>query len=123
MERIYLAVASEGGTVSQHFGHCREFMVFEVENDKTVFSKSIANMGHSGCSELPLLLKQNGVTHLIAGGIGAGAIQHLTLAGIDVIYGASGIVEDVVNAFASGSIKTEGSICSEHSRDGGCHNH
>ena len=31
-----IAVACEGKQITEHFGHCQNFMIFEVENNKIV---------------------------------------------------------------------------------------
>ena len=41
-----IAVASEKGMVTGHFGHCENFMVFNAENDKIVGTESVPNPGH-----------------------------------------------------------------------------
>ena len=43
---IKIAVASENEIVTQHFGHCINFNIFEVEDKKIIKSESIDNPGH-----------------------------------------------------------------------------
>ncbi len=40
-----IAVASEKGMVTGHFGHCENFMVFNAENDKIVGTETVPNPG------------------------------------------------------------------------------
>lgn len=36
-----IAVASDNGMVTEHFGHCEEFMVFDAENNQIVKSEPL----------------------------------------------------------------------------------
>ena len=108
-----IAVASEGNSVTQHFGHCANFNVFESENGKIIGSMSIQNGGHeNGC--VPDFLTESGVTLVITGGIGGGAVEKLSRRGIDVITGAQGDAKAAVEAFLSGSLQSTGALCREH---------
>jgi predicted Fe-Mo cluster-binding NifX family protein len=108
-----IAVASEGTKVSQHFGHCANFNVFEIENDKIISSVSIKNGDHEhGC--VPDFLNTSGVTLIITGGIGGGAVTKLKNMGLDVIMGASGDAKAAAEAFISGTLKSSEVLCSEH---------
>ena len=37
-----IAIASEGKNVTEHFGHCEAFLVYDVEDGKIVLKKAIA---------------------------------------------------------------------------------
>ena len=41
-----IAVASENGMVTEHFGHCEGFMIFVTDNNQILTSATIANPGH-----------------------------------------------------------------------------
>ena len=41
-----IAVASENGKVSEHFGHCKDFVIFDTENGQVNKSEAIPNPGH-----------------------------------------------------------------------------
>ncbi|NLN48938.1 MAG: dinitrogenase iron-molybdenum cofactor, partial [Clostridiales bacterium] len=68
-----IAVASEGKNVTEHFGHCENFNIFEAEGDKIVKSNSVPNPGHKP-GFLPNFLNDLGVNVIISGGMGGGAI-------------------------------------------------
>ncbi len=64
---------------------------------------------------------------VVVGGMGEGARQKLASNNIEVITGASGKIEDVINAYMNGTLKSSGTGCSEHDHshghehgDGGC---
>lgn len=55
-----IAVASENDMVTEHFGHCANFDIFEVEENQIVKSESIPNPGHKP-GFLPNFLNDMGV--------------------------------------------------------------
>ncbi len=105
-----IAVANNEGQVSQHFGYCEKFTVFEVENKSITGTQSIPNPGHQP-GLLPRLLGEAGVNLVIAGGMGSKAIELFADKGIDVVIGASGPVEAVVKDYLQGKLETAGSAC------------
>ena len=64
-----IAVAAMGHTVAGHFGHCENFIFFDVEDNKIVDEKSVPNPGHRP-GFLPNFLADNGAAVIIAGGMG-----------------------------------------------------
>ncbi len=108
-----IAVASEGNSVTQHFGHCANFNIFESENGKIIGSMSMSSGNHEhGC--VPDFLTESGVTLIITGGIGGGAVENLKRKGIDVIMGAKGDAKTAAEAFLSGALHSQGALCSAH---------
>ena len=67
-----IAVTYENGDVFQHFGHTKQFKVYDVENGKIVSSEIIDTNG-SGHGALAGVLSSLHVDALICGGIGGGA--------------------------------------------------
>lgn len=116
---IKIAVASENERVTEHFGHCPNFNVFEVEDNKIIKSESIPSPGHKP-GFLPNYLNDMGVNVVISGGMGGGAIDIFNEKGIEVIVGASGNAKAVVEAYLQGSLKSTGSICHEHQHHDKC---
>ena len=115
-----IAVASEGKFVSGHFGHCEGFTVYEVEENKVLKKDFIQNPGHRP-GFLPDFLKQLGVNVVIAGGMGETAQQLFAQNNIDVIVGAEGYSDDVIQQYLKNELKSTGSICREHQHEGHCH--
>jgi predicted Fe-Mo cluster-binding NifX family protein len=116
---IKIAVASEKEMVTEHFGHCLNFNIFEAENDQITKSESIPNPGHKP-GFLPNFLKDMGVNVIISGGMGEGAIDIFNEKGIEVILGASGDSKDTANAYLKGTLKSTGSVCHEHQHHDEC---
>lgn len=108
-----IAVASEKDMVTEHFGHCINFNIFEVENNKIVKSESILNPGHKP-GFLPVFLHEQGVNTIISGGMGGGAVDIFNQKGIEVILGAKGSAKDVVDQYLKGELESTGSICHDH---------
>lgn len=110
---IKIAVASEGDMVTEHFGHCKNFNIFEIEDDKMINKDSVRNPGHKP-GFLPNFLNDMGVNTIISGGMGAGAIDIFKEKNIEVIVGASGNVEDVVKNYLNDSLQSTDSVCNEY---------
>ncbi len=114
-----IAVASEGKMVTEHFGHCEGFTLFEVENNQIIGKQFIANPGHRP-GFLPNFLNDKSVNVIISRGMGGGAIEIFNEKGIEVITGASGDAETVVQNYLQGSLKSTGSVCHEHQHSDEC---
>lgn len=110
---IKIAVASEKEIVTQHFGHCENFNIFEVEDNRIVRSTSIPNPGHRP-GFLPNFLNDMGVNVIISGGMGGGAVDIFNEKNIEVIVGARGDSKKAAEEYLKGSLKSTGSICHEH---------
>lgn len=107
---IKIAVASENETVTEHFGHCENFNIYETENGKIVKSESIKNPGHKP-GFLPNFLNDMGVKVVISGGIGGGAVDIFNEKGIEVIAGVKGAARAAVEAFLNNELKSTGAVC------------
>ena len=116
---LKIAIACEGEVVTEHFGHCLNFTLFETEEQKIIKQTSVANPGHRP-GFLPLFLRDLCVNVIIAGGMGGGAIDLFNEYGIEVIVGAAGGAEDNVKAYLSGELKSTGSVCHQHMHHGEC---
>ena len=117
-----IAVASEGKMVTEHFGHCKNFNIFEVENKQIIKSQSIPNPGHK-LGFLPNFLNDIGVNVIVSGGMGGGAIEIFNEKGIEVVTGATGDAEETVNKFLAEKLKSTGSVCHEHKHHDSCGGH
>lgn len=111
-----IAVACEGKTITQHFGHCENFTFFETEGNKIISSEALPNPGHRP-GVLPKFVAENGAKVIIAGGMGGGAVELFNEAKIEVVVGASGDAETNVKAYLAGELTSTGSVCHEHSMD------
>ena len=116
---IKIAVASENEMVTGHFGHCRNFNIYETENGQIIKEESISNPGHKP-GFLPNFLNDLGVQVIISGGMGGGAVDIFNEKGIEVIVGASGKAKAAVQAYLQGALKSTGSVCHDHKHHEEC---
>ena len=117
---MILAIAKEGSSVSQHFGHCEGFELVHVEEGKVVERVTVPNPGHRP-GFLPVFLSQKGVDVVIAGGMGASAQQLFRDRGIEVYTGVQGNIDQVIIDFLNGELKSTDSVCKNHHFEGRCH--
>ncbi len=116
-----IAVPVKDGMVDEHFGRAREFLVFRVEGNDIVAEVPVTST-EGGCkSGIASELARLGVTHLVVGNMGLGAVGVLGSNGIAVIRGASGDALAAARAFARGEIADSGLPCAGHATTGpGC---
>ena len=108
-----IAVASNGKIVTEHFGHCENFNIFETEDKKITKSESIPNPGHKP-GFLPNFLGDMGINVIISGGMGGGAIEIFNQRNIEVIIGAEGDAKTAAEQYLKNTLKSTGSVCHEH---------
>lgn len=117
-----LAAACTGTQMCPHFGHCENFMLFEAENGKIVSERSIPNPGHKP-GFLPNYLADQGVTVMLAGGIGGGAVEIFNERGVSVVTGAQGGAREAAEAYLNGTLVSTGVQCREHAHQDSCGGH
>ena len=115
-ESMKIAVTYDNGEVFQHFGRTENFKVYEIEDNKVISSEVISSNG-VGHGALAGVLADRNVKALICGGIGGGAINALTEAGIEVCSGASGDTDKAVEDYLNGKLIDAGQTCDHHGRD------
>jgi len=110
-----VAVPTRGGMVDEHFGHCEYFTVYSVADGKVASESRVDSPDGCGCkSDIASVLAKSGVTLMLAGNMGEGAVRVLKANGIDVIRGAAGQARTVVDAWLAGSVKDSGVGCAAH---------
>lgn len=122
-----IAVTYDNGQIFQHFGHTEFFKIYDVENNEIINSQVVSTMG-SGHGALAGFLKQNNVEVLICGGIGGGAQNALSAAGIKLYGGVSGNADEAVKALIGNNLDYNPDVkCSHHEHSEGeehqCGNH
>lgn len=114
-----IATACEGKNITEHFGHCQNFIIFDVEGETITGETSVPNPGHKP-GFLPNFLNSQGAKVIIAGGMGGGAIDIFNNLNIEVVTGASGNAKRAVELYLSGMLKSTNSICNEHKHSDEC---
>ncbi len=111
-----IAVPVRGTDVDGHFGHCEGFSVFTLDERRVIVAEEpISSPAGCGCkSGIGATLAKMGVTHLVAGNMGDGAVHVLASHGISVTRGAAGNARAAVEQFAAGSLADSGTGCAEH---------
>jgi FKBP-type peptidyl-prolyl cis-trans isomerase 2/predicted Fe-Mo cluster-binding NifX family protein len=117
-----IAVTYENGEVFQHFGHTEQFMIYDVEDGKVVSSELISSNG-TGHGALANILAAESIDVLICGGIGGGAQQALSDNGIEAVSGATGNVDEAVEAYLRGELVSSGVNCDHHGEGHTCGDH
>lgn len=110
---LKIAVASDKGNVTEHFGHCESFMIYESKEGKILEETALANPGHKP-GFLPRFLHENGVDVIISGGMGGAAVAIFNENNIEVIIGAKGEAKKAAQAYLGGELKSTGSVCHSH---------
>jgi len=118
-----IALPSYQNRVDEHFGHCEYFTVFTVGNDrKIVAEETLTPPPGCGCkSNIAQVLAEMGVTLMLAGNMGQGAVNVLGQSGIEVLRGCSGDVREVAQQWLAGTLADSGLSCAQHEH--GCHEH
>ena len=112
-----IALPSRQNLIDDHFGHCEYYTVFTIDNDskRIVSQETLASPVGCGCkSNIAHTLSEIGVTVMLAGNMGQGAVNVLSGAGIAVVRGCSGDVKDVVQEWLAGAVVDSGDTCHEH---------
>ena len=113
-----IAVTYDNGNIFQHFGRTESFKVYDVEDNKVVSSEVIGSNG-VGHGALAGLLADRAVDVLICGGIGGGAQQALSDAGVELVAGAEGDTDQAVEAYLKGELISTGANCDHHHHEDG----
>jgi len=110
-----IAIPTRDGHVDDHFGHCKYYTVYSVENKQITGTETIPSPEGCGCkSNIAGILQQQGVTMMLAGNIGNGAIDKLNQHNIRIIRGCSGTVEDTIAAYLDDKLVDSGLTCAHH---------
>lgn len=106
-----VAIPTANGKLCRHFGHCEAFTIVTVEHGAVVAIESLEPPPHEP-GILPRWLHGQGVTVVIAGGMGHRAQQFFAQFGIEVVVGAP--PDDpgrIVRAWLDGALATGENIC------------
>jgi len=108
-----IAIPTEAGCVSMHFGHCREFIVYEVdEANNTIIDSTAHSPPAHEPGVLPQWLHELGATVIITGGMGPRAQQLFNQNGVSVVLGAPAEApEQVAAAYLKGTLKSGENVC------------
>lgn len=116
-----IAVTTDGTQIFQHFGKCPVFTLYTV-SDGVIHKKETIDASQNGHAALTGFLQSAGVDTVICGGIGEGARQMLSSAGIRLVSGITGNIDTAVKAFLADELHDQGGAChhEEHSEGHTC---
>lgn len=116
-----IAIPTIGKRVDDHFGQARTFTIFSLDEDKRVVEEE-SFLPPSGCgcrSTVGLTMQAKGVTVMLVGNIGQGAVDKMAEHGIAVIRGCAGDVRETLESWIRGEITDLPVLCGH----GGCSHH
>lgn len=105
-----IAISTDAGFVSAHFGRCPSFTIAEIEEGKVLKIEEINNPGHQPAF-LPNFLAELGVKYIICGGMGNRAQMLFAEKKIIPVIGVTGKIKEVIEKFVQGKLKSGESFC------------
>ena len=112
-----LAISTESGNVSAHFGRCPTYTLVDVEDAKIVAREEIPNPGHKP-GFLPGYLAERGVECIITGGMGPRAMDLFAERNITTITGIQGPIEEILGKFLEDKLEAGDDLCDHHHGEG-----
>jgi ATP-binding protein involved in chromosome partitioning len=108
-----IAIPLADGKLTAHFGHCGQFAVVDVDpQSKTIKSQVTLDPPPHEPGVLPAWLAKQGVSLVIAGGMGQRAQTLLAEKNIEVIVGAPvDTPESLVSDYLAGALQTGDNVC------------
>jgi len=106
------AVPTSGGKLCGHFGHCEAFALVDTNQEGKILNETYVIPPPHEPGLLPPWLSQQGVSCVIAGGMGARAQQLFTENGVKVVTGAQGeYPKEIVENYLKGTLTTGANTC------------
>ncbi len=105
-----VAISTDTGNVSAHFGRCPEFTILEINDGKITNRETIPNPGHHP-GFLPGYFEGMGINAVIAGGGGTRAQMLFAEKNIQFVLGVSGKIDEVTDKLCKGELEGGESLC------------
>ena len=105
------AIPTTQGLLSGHFGHCEQFYIAEVEDNKIINETMVTPPAHEP-GLYPKWVKSLGVDTVIGGGMGQKARDLFAQNGVEIFVGAPlEAPRKVLEAFLSSSLSFGNNTC------------
>ena len=105
------AIPLAEGKLTAHFGHCQEFALVDVEDNEIKNTETLVPPPHEP-GVLPKWLHDLGTNVIIAGGMGARALDLFAQNDIQVIVGAPSLTpEELVGQYLDNRLEGGANIC------------
>ncbi|MFX1259148.1 MAG: NifB/NifX family molybdenum-iron cluster-binding protein [Promethearchaeota archaeon] len=105
-----IAISTDSGKVSAHFGRAPEFTFVTIENNKVIKKEILPNPGHS-IGSIPQFINAQGANCMITGGMGPRAVQFFNQYNINVIVGVTGDIDNIIEKYLDGRLSSGESFC------------
>ncbi len=120
-----LAISTDQGYVSAHFGRCQSYTIVDIQDGRLVSREEIPNPGHQP-GFLPGYLSEKNVNCIIAGGMGPRAQGLFAQKNIEIVLGVQGAVDEIIEKFMKQEIEAGDDLCDhkhglETHTPGDCH--
>lgn len=117
-----VAIPTRDDFVDDHFGHCAGYTIYTVGDNNSILSKeTLPSPQGCGCkSNIASVLEDMGITVMLAGSMGSGALNVLSSHNIKVYRGCSGNTDELIGQYLSGKINDSGELCSAHEEGHQC---
>lgn len=111
---VRIAIPVTQGQFSEHFGGAEAFLLSDVEEGSgAIVSQRVEQAPPHERGAYPQWLHAQGVTVVLAGGMGPRAVQMLDQYGVRVVTGvAAAEPKTLIEAFVAGTLQTTGQTCS-----------
>ena len=101
----------ENGILDGHLGHCKFFALLNVDGNKIVSEEKVVPPPHEP-GVLPKWLADQGVSDVLAGGMGHKAIQIFNYNNVNVFVGAPQLTaQELVEGFLKETIEFTANYC------------
>jgi predicted Fe-Mo cluster-binding NifX family protein len=105
------AIPLAEGKLTAHFGHCQEFALVDVEDNAVKKTQTLVPPPHEP-GVLPKWLHDLGANVIIAGGMGARALDLFAQNDIKVVVGAKALApEELVKQYLDNTLQVGGNVC------------
>lgn len=105
-----IAIATDGTSVSHHFGRCALYTLIDVDDGEIIERNILKNPGHQP-NFLPQFLHSHGVNCIMSGGMGQKARALFDQYNIEPIVGVEGEIETVIDAVLNDEIEGGENLC------------
>jgi Mrp family chromosome partitioning ATPase/predicted Fe-Mo cluster-binding NifX family protein len=107
-----IAIPVANGQLCMHFGHCEQFAVVSVDDDRNITGTEFLTPPPHEPGVLPRWLHEQGANVIIAGGMGMRAQQLFANNQIEVVVGApAGAPEQIAKAYLAGTLEAGENVC------------
>lgn len=111
MQKKIAVPVDENGVLDAHFGHCKYFALVETKENSIISQNLVTPPPHEP-GVIPRWIAEQGVTDVLAGGMGQKAIQIFNYNNVNVFVGApKQTAKELAQGFLDSSIEFTANYC------------